>query len=243
MGDRRPSASGVGKIDGTANIGDLQSRPISALSTNFTSRHLEESMRSKVLLSMVVGATSLLSSGALLAQDAPAPLPPPSEPSAPPAAMTAPGGGAKKMLLGADLAVALPVGDFGDGAGIGIGILPRFEYTLAPRLALTGRLGYIYHLEKNSFKFSEIPVLVGAKYDLTDALYGAVELGLVHSMVSFNFLGADLSSSDDNLGATIGAGYRAGDLDFKLGLHILDLGNASKSMELVVNAGYNFWRG
>jgi hypothetical protein len=86
--------------------------------------------------------------------------------------------------------------------------------------------------------------LAGVKYDLTDALYGAVELGLVHSSVSGTVpLLGSYTTSDDNLGATIGAGYRAGDLDFKLGLHILDLGNASKSMELVINAGYNFWRG
>ncbi|HEX2660138.1 MAG TPA: outer membrane beta-barrel protein [Polyangia bacterium] len=147
------------------------------------------------------------------------------------------------MLLGADLALALPVGNLGDGAGFGLGILPRFEFTLAPRLALTGRIGYIYHLEKNNIKFSEIPVLVGAKYDLTDALYGAIELGLFHMTVTGEAFGISASESRDKFGATIGAGYRAGDLDFKLGLHILDLGNAGDYMELVGNVGYNFWRG
>jgi len=198
-------------------------------------------MRSKVLLSMVVGAASLLGSAAVQAQGAPPVLPPPSEPAPPSVAAAT---GSKKLVIGADLAFALPVGKLGDGAGFGIGLLPRFEFTLAPKLNLTARLGYVYHLEKNNVKFSEIPVLVGAKYDLTDALYGAVELGLVHSTVSADvpFLG-NVSSSDDNPAATIGVGYRAGDADLRLGLHILDLGHAGDSMELVLNVGYNFWRG
>jgi len=201
-------------------------------------------MRSKFLLSTIVGAASLLGSAAVQAQGAPPELPPPGAPAAEPAPASVAAAGGKKMLFGADLAVGIPVGDLADGAGIGLGILPRFEFTLAPRLALTGRAGYVYHLEKNSLKFSEIPVLAGVKYDLTDALYGAVELGLFHITASGTYpLIGTVSSSDDNFGATIGAGYRAGDLDFKLGLHILDLGNAGESMELVINAGYNFWRG
>ena len=210
-------------------------------------------MRSKVLLSMVVGAASLLGSAAVQAQEAPPVLPPPSEPAPPSVAAAT---GSKKLIIGADLAFALPVGDLGDAAGFGIGLLPRFEFTLAPKLNLTARLGYVYHLKKSysipllgtvDAKLAEIPVLLGAKYDLTDALYGAVELGLVHSTVTTTgttALGnASTSDSDDNPAATIGLGYRAGDADLRLGLHILDLGNAGKSMELVLNVGYNFWRG
>ena len=50
----------------------------------------------------------------------------------------------------------------------------------------------------------------------------------------------DLSSSDDNLGLTLGAGYRMGDIDIRAGLHFLDLGNAGDFMELVASVGYNF---
>jgi len=200
-------------------------------------------MRSKVLLSMVVGAASLLGSAAVQAQGAPPELPPPgSAPPevAPPAPAATAAAGGPKMLIGADLVVALPLGDFGDAFGLGLGLLPRFEYNLMPKLNLTARLGFVYHLEKNSIKFYEIPVFVGAKYDLTDALYAAVEVGAVRGTVSIPTFP---SSSETKAAATIGAGYRVGDLDLRLGLHITNLGEAGKSMELVANAGYNFWRG
>jgi hypothetical protein len=158
-----------------------------------------------------------------------------------PTVVTAPAG--PQMLLGGDAELALPVGDFSKGAGIGIGALLRYEYFVNPKINVTGRTGYIYHLSKDNplgikVNFHTIPILGGIKYAVTDQIYGAAEAGLFLNGVS----GGGFSSSSTDFGITLGGGFRTGDLDIRAGLHILDLGNASKSMALVVNAGYNFWK-
>ena len=85
--------------------------------------------------------------------------------------------------------------------------------------------------------FSRIPFWFGAKYAVADAFYGAAELGLVLGKASVR---RPVSASDDNLGLTLGAGYRMGRLDIRAGIHVLDLGNAGDLMELVASVGYNF---
>jgi hypothetical protein len=166
----------------------------------------------------------------------------------PPPAPATPAPSTTAQMIGADLVLAVPVGDFSDGAGLGIGALVRYEHNLIPKLNLTGRVGFVYHLSKDfgnggKVNFSSIPVLVGAKYDLTDAIYAAVELGLIHNAATAKAGNVSISSSENDLGATVGGGFRIGDIDLRLGLHILDLSDASKSMALVVGAGYNFWHG
>ncbi len=171
------------------------------------------------------------------------------EPAAPapaPAPAAAATGGAAN-LLGVDVAIGVPLGNFGDAAGIGFGPLVRFEHNLIPKLNLTGRVGFIYHLGKDvgtaTITYTEIPVLVGAKYDVTDAIYGAAEIGVIRTGASVKIGGTTGSSSDTNLGLTLGGGYKLNAIDIRAGLHILDLGHAGDSMELVVGAGYNFWQG
>jgi hypothetical protein len=191
-------------------------------------------MRVKTLSSLVA-VTGMLVSFAAQAQDAPAGGE--ATPAAPPPAAVAVSTGAKG-LVGVDVLAAFPFGNLADGAGIGFGGLVRGEYGVMPQLNVTARIGYVHHLAKNEITFSEIPIWLGAKYGFTDQIYGAAEIGLVHAKASFG----DLSSSDDNLGFTIGAGYRMGDIDVRAGLHILDLGNAGDSTELVVSVGYNFFK-
>jgi len=54
-----------------------------------------------------------------------------------PSAVRADGG----PVLGVDLQAALPVGDFGDGAGIGFGGLLRYEFTIVNAANVTARAG------------------------------------------------------------------------------------------------------
>ncbi len=161
------------------------------------------------------------------------------EPTAPPAETSASTGGGGK-ILGVDGAFMLPIGDFGDAAGIGIGALLRFEMALDAKLSLTARAGYIHHLEKNSISFSQIPVMAGAKYMLTDTLYGAAELGFVRAAVSAEAFGMTFEDDETNLAMNLGVGMPVGPLDVRAGLNILDLGNAGESMAVAISAGYNF---
>jgi hypothetical protein len=38
---------------------------------------------------------------------------------------------------------------------------------------------------------------------------------------------------------TVGAGFRAADVDLRLGLHVLDLGNAGDALAFAINVGFN----
>ena len=184
---------------------------------------------------MVVG--SLFISGAAWAQ------------TAPPAATAQTTMPPRQMQLAADGALAVPVGNLSNGAGVGIGALLRYEYLIQPQLALTGRAGLIYHIPKSvngaDSTFWTIPILAGAKYALNEQFYVAGELGLFsnHSsatvMTPFgNFSG---SASETDFGLTAGAGYRRGDLDFRVALNILNLDHAGDSMTIGANVGYSFW--
>lgn len=190
-------------------------------------------MRVKTLRTLVA-VTGMMLSVAAQAQDAPAggeaaPATPP------PAAATPPAAPAGEKLIGADVGLALPFGNWGDAAGLGIVALPRFEYGAIPNLAITGRIGIIYHLSKNDVSVLEVPILVGAKYGFTDAIYGAAEIGAVYAKPD-----CDGCESKTKLAGTIGVGYRMNDLDFRLGLHVWDLGHASDTMQGVLTVGYNF---
>jgi hypothetical protein len=154
------------------------------------------------------------------------------------------------MLLGADGAFVVPLGNFSDGAGLGFGALLRYEYNIMPKLNATGRLGFVYHLGKDqtllgttvTTTFYDIPVLVGAKYDIIDALYLAGEVGFFYNHASASVGGVSASTSETDFGLNVGAGYRMGDLEVRAGLQFNDLGHASDTMSIVANVGYSFMR-
>ena len=166
------------------------------------------------------------------------------EPAPPAPVPAAPVGG---MVIGGDAEMALPVGNFDDAAGLGFGLLGRFEYVLNPQLDLTGRLGLIYFLPKSENRFDAkywtIPILFGAKYNLNPDLYLAGELGLFsnHFTVDDPLVGSE-SISETDFGLTAGAGYRLDNLDFRLTLQIVNLGHVADSLSIVACFGYTFWK-
>jgi hypothetical protein len=207
----------------------------------------------KILLPLL---TVALLPAAAVAQ--PPPPPPPPGGGLTPAPAAAPGpspiysSADAPMLLGADFELAVPIGNLSDGAGLGFGALIRFEYGLMPKLNLTGRAGYIHFLGKDrgvgTASFRSIPVLAGAKYDITDIVYLAGELGISNNGVSADIdLGPmfggkqTVSNNETDVALTIGAGMRFGDIDARAGLMFLDIGHAGDSTAIGINVGYNFW--
>ncbi|MBN1302152.1 MAG: outer membrane beta-barrel protein [Melioribacteraceae bacterium] len=134
---------------------------------------------------------------------------------------------AQKISLSAGPIVALPMGDFGDIAGTGFGGSVRGEYPLNEKLVAIAELGYITWGEKEDlgfkYSYSNIPVLVGAKYFFTKNVYGIAQTGL--NLFSWEFE-ADLgwlgkvseSESSSEFGIGAGAGY-----EFKVGNLVLDV--------------------
>jgi hypothetical protein len=215
-------------------------------------------MRLIKLCTVMVGVVGFLGSAVAMADEPVAGAPPAAEPAtAPPpanetpvAAASAATAPASKMLLGADGAFVLPLGNFSNLANAGVGALVRFEYNVIPNLNLTGHLGFVYYLTKDQgigYKFWNIPALVGARYDIAQGFYGAAEAGLFfnHASATLTIPGFGTMSSsntENDFGAVVAAGYRMGDLDARVGLQWVDLGHASDTMGLTVNVGYSFMK-
>lgn len=83
---------------------------------------------------------------------------------------------AQDMKVGAQIGVALPLGDFGDVASTGFGGLGTFHYVLKPNITLTGALGYYYFGSDKDisnalgsygdYSYSIIPLVAGIRYHL-----------------------------------------------------------------------------
>jgi hypothetical protein len=152
-------------------------------------------------------------------------------------------------LLGVDAEVAVPVGNFSDGAGLGFGGLLRYEFPVITRANVTARAGFVYHLSKDTTtalgtvttKFWTIPLLAGLKFAATPSIYLAGEVGVFVNHGSSEIGGMSAgSNTQSDLGLTLGVGYRLSALDLRVGLQILDLGHTSDTLVLAANVGYNF---
>lgn len=157
----------------------------------------------------------------------------------------------KTMGAGIEATVQLPVGNFGDVAGIGLGGSVLYDYDFNPMWAVTGRVGYIYHLEKENgaakTTYSQIPILVGAKYtigpDLPLFITGEVGLYMVTADADVTIGGTTFSASSDDtkLGISVGAGYPLGPVDLKVNLSSWDVGHFGDTMGIGVSVAWNFW--
>jgi hypothetical protein len=152
---------------------------------------------------------------------------------------------AQGLRVGIDGALVLPVGDWSEAASMGFGGLVKIEFDLTYSLALTGRLGYVYHLENSDWNTStnELPILVGAKfYFLSDDLrpYGAAELGLVNVGATVDTLIGEVSTSEVKIGLTIGGGVEISGLDLRAQLFAPSIGDFGDFTGLMATVGYAF---
>jgi hypothetical protein len=87
-----------------------------------------------------------------------------------------------KFSVGPEL--ALPIGNFSNGWSFGIGATAQIEKSLQDKLYGTATGGIVFYNGKsvgNGLKnegIAIIPIRVGAKYFLTDGVYGAFQVGL-----------------------------------------------------------------
>lgn len=134
-----------------------------------------------------------------------------------------------QISLGAD--IALPMGDFGDAYGFGIGPTVGFELPVGDNLGITLQLAYDILMPKSEVKdfiksSSMMPAQVGLKYyfqDQQEGFYAHGQVG-VHSMstksedIDLGPLGTieGTKSSSTNLSWAIGVGYQLEKLDLGL---------------------------
>ncbi|NRF40988.1 outer membrane beta-barrel protein [Pedobacter foliorum] len=89
---------------------------------------------------------------------------------------------AAEPRLGIGLDLGLPIGDFGDFANYGVGGSILYQHPVSTSLNITGNVGYIKFNGKQTigtlkYMQSFIPIKVGARYFLTQNIYGTAEVG------------------------------------------------------------------
>jgi len=128
-----------------------------------------------------------------------------------------------KMSVGAGLDIMLPVGSFGDSWGTGFGGTAEFDYTINPKFAVTGKLGFLSWSSKNlpsgvSATYSGAPVLVGIKWypsfipQNSVRIYGHFELGFMLGSLSASghYASVTASGTDFTLVPSVGVEIPAG---------------------------------
>jgi hypothetical protein len=216
--------------------------PVAGLYVTFAMPSDTEMRHIRVLA--LVGLTSLFSAIPALAQgtepapapDAPPEPPPPPPPDAPPTPPPAPipvpppppvappltapipdapASPEKKISVGGDVLVVIPLGTLADSTGLEIGPMVRAGYRVTPRVDLTLRAGYLFGFGKergrNTTSISVLPIAIGARFFILDPASGPYAAGEVCLNLSQLHLDPDPGNVDlayrARVGFTLGGGY------------------------------------
>jgi hypothetical protein len=159
-----------------------------------------------------------------------------------------------KMAVGVGGNLALPMGTFGDVAGMGFGGGAQFEYSFAPNIAGTVSASYLMFGEKElsgfgKYSYSIIPIHAGAKYYF-GSIYTSAEVGMnmislkidipARTLFGVTIPGTSSSTSTSEFGFAVGAGYV-----LPMGKNALDLSvkyqnYASSTAAINVGVAYKF---
>ena len=134
--------------------------------------------------------------------------------------------GQGKNYLGIGANLALPLGTFGDVAGVGIGGTASFEMEFTPNITGIASAGYLSFGGKDftsayydySYGYSDIPIMAGIKYYFTPGVpfYGIGQIGFQIFNANYSstvtvpgFYNYDVSGSGSSteFAFSIGAGY------------------------------------
>lgn len=156
-----------------------------------------------------------------------------------------------KFGLDVGLEAAMPMGDFGDIAGFGIGGTLKGSYPINEKMSATLRTGYIMFTEGAdilpgfSYTISEVPIMAGINYKMTPEFYGMAEIGMtmlgMESEYKHPLTGTTITSDtgDSYMSYGIGAGYMMNAFDFCLSYNsVVSEGDACNNIGLRV--GYKF---
>ena len=155
---------------------------------------------------------------------------------------------AADLYLGGKIPIAIPLPNFDSIAGVGGGIVAEADYFVMPGLAVTGEFGFIYHGEKNIAQVTQLPLMVGVRYEFLEGPlkpFAHLRMGLnfVRTAVTFSAFGISTSTSntDTNFAMDFGGGVLysvienldiGGSLEFGFaGLN----SNSSDSMHFIIN--------
>jgi hypothetical protein len=174
-----------------------------------------------------------------------APVPPPEAQQPPAQQPPAPAPAVKKTTIGADLTFVLPLGDYADGADVGVGGLLRIEYAATPELAVTLRGGYLWHkTPSDDSGLGMVPVLLGGVYRFHGGPFAYGELGINMIRVSTTFMGITATDGETYLSFGAGGGYAVGKVSGRLGFWMpgrpKSLDETTTLFGVVASVGFDF---
>ncbi len=149
-------------------------------------------------------------------------------------------------VVGVAAEVALPLGDFGNAYGVGLGATGKAFYGVTEKGAITGTLGYLrFGMKEDSNTMSGsmgmIPIMFGYRHDF-GGLYAEPQIGIMmlKSKVKFDDMGLGLAGmsgthSTSKVSLGLGGGYVFGDWDLAARFQLVDNLNF-----IGVRIGYNF---
>lgn len=145
-----------------------------------------------------------------------------------------------KFGIGADF--AFPMGSFRDQTNFGVGGSILYQHPVSRSLSITGNVGYLQVNGKKTIlnlKYREgfVPIKVGARYFLSENIYGGAELGVSISTASGNGTGTSFIYVPA-LGMSFPVSNE-GDVD--IGIRYESWTRSSNTRSFIgIRAGYNF---
>jgi hypothetical protein len=134
----------------------------------------------------------------------------------------------------------IPSSTYKQSVGPGLGALAGFELEASPSIALTGRGGYISHMQRGDYGRSLVPILGGLKFtSYGTSLYIAGEAGRVR--VRDRYEGDDTTVSDRRAIKTawgLGVGSAVDRLDLRVSMHVWDAAKASDNVTIDVSLAF-----
>jgi len=144
------------------------------------------------------------------------------------------------LTIGVEGAFVLPMSDWGDATGVGFGGMAKGAFSFTDEMSVSFRIGYLYHLSKSvggmDVSSSELPILVGFRYQTALGLYGDLALGMVNC-------GAEVEGNSDSemkFGMLAGVGFNIMSLNFSANFFAPNLGHVDEVMGLLFIVGYDF---
>jgi hypothetical protein len=73
--------------------------------------------------------------------------------------------------------LTIPIGNLGDIADLGVGVIAGMDYAYDRRVTLTAHSGYIWYSGKGNWNVWEVPLLAGVHFHFTPNVYWGAEAG------------------------------------------------------------------
>ncbi|HEY6033469.1 MAG TPA: hypothetical protein VIV58_04395 [Kofleriaceae bacterium] len=155
--------------------------------------------------------------------------------------------------VGVDATLSVPLSPWIHATGIGGGGSIWLHLPVTDLVEVTARLGATVHADRPigdispgaRSRLSEIPLLGGARYRLTDGTvrgYLEGEVGLIFRRVDVDVLGLTDNSARIRLASSLGAAIEVDRFDLRAAVWLADLSDLDGEIGVIVSAGARFYR-